>query len=232
MLGFMYRLGLNVEKNTSSSQTFHSKACQYALKIFEMWSNVPCDNGFVFFNDRLYTQNDIVQHHVMSYLADYYKYGYGSRIDKEEAEKWSKKDEKELERLRKYESIDCKYSSQTLYNNDIRRIYKLENPVIKLFQNHAIGIIKAYHNGLVDITQLQVAFNILASVGKLFRNPDTGYEHRFKDYYWLNKKDHLENIDGESLTIENIDSYGIASCGNIYEKVHPDKCDTIYFKGM
>ncbi|NLT08066.1 MAG: hypothetical protein GXY08_00950, partial [Ruminococcus sp.] len=97
---------------------------------------------------------------------------------------------------------------------------------------HAIGIIKAYHNGLVDITQLQVAFNILASVGKLFRNPDTGYEHRFKDYYWLNKKDHLENIDGESLTIENMDSYGIASCGNIYEKVHSDECDNIYFKGM
>lgn len=226
MLGFMYRLGLNVEKNTSSSQTFHSKACEYALKLFEMWSDISCDNDFVF-NGRLYHQEDVVQHHLMSYLADYYKYGYGSRIDKEEAEKWSKKDEKELERLRKYESIYCKYTPQIV---DIRRIYKLENPVIRLFQNHAIGIIKAYHKGRTDITQLQAAFSILASVGKLFRNPDTGYEHRFKDYYWLNKKDHLENIDGDYREIEKMERYQIISYGNTYVKVKPSECDTIDFK--
>lgn len=93
----------------------------------------------------------------------------------------------------------------------------------------AIKTIQAYRKGSTDVTQLQAAIKVLASTGMLFRNPDTGYDHRFKDYYWLND-DHLENIDGDYREIEKIERYQIISYGNTYVKVKPSECDTIDFK--
>lgn len=93
----------------------------------------------------------------------------------------------------------------------------------------AIKTIQAYRKGRSDITQLQAAIKVLASADMLFRNPDTGYDHRFKDYYWLNN-DHLENIVGDYREIENIERYQIISYGNTYVKVKPSECDTIDFK--
>ncbi len=92
-----------------------------------------------------------------------------------------------------------------------------------------LKMIRAYRKGRADMTQLQAAIKVLASAGMLFRNPDTGYDHRFKDYYWLND-DHLENIDGDYREIEKIERYQIISYGNTYVKVTPSECDTIDFK--
>ena len=93
----------------------------------------------------------------------------------------------------------------------------------------AIKTIQAYRKGSTDVTQLQAAIKVLASTGMLYKNPDTGYDHRFKDYYWLNN-DHLENIDGDYREIEKIERYQIISYGNTYVKVKPSECDTIDFK--
>lgn len=90
----------------------------------------------------------------------------------------------------------------------------------------AIKTIQAYHKGCSDITQLQAAFKALAGTGNLYKNPDTGYEYRLRDYYWLNN-DHLENIVGDYREIENIERYQIISYGNTYVKVKPSECDSI-----
>lgn len=92
-----------------------------------------------------------------------------------------------------------------------------------------LKMIQAYRKGSTDVTQLQAAIKVLAGAGMLFRNPDTGYDHRFKDYYWLNG-DHLENIDGDYREIERIEKYKIVSYGNTYVKVNPSECDNIDFK--
>lgn len=93
----------------------------------------------------------------------------------------------------------------------------------------ALKTIQAYRKGRADITQLQAALKLLASTGMLFRVPDTCYEHRLKDYYWLNA-DHLENIEGDYREIERIEKYRIFSYGNVYEKVKPSECDDIDLK--
>lgn len=84
----------------------------------------------------------------------------------------------------------------------------------------ALKTIQAYRKGRTDVTQFQAALKVLASADMLFKNPDTGYGHRFKDYYWLNN-DHLENIDGDYREIEHIENYQIVSYGNTYVKVKP-----------
>ncbi len=93
----------------------------------------------------------------------------------------------------------------------------------------ALKTINQFRKGRADLSQLQTAFKALAGVGNLYKNPDTGYDNRCKDYYWLNN-DHLENIDGDYREIEKIERYQIISYGNIYVKVKPSECDTIDFK--
>ena len=93
----------------------------------------------------------------------------------------------------------------------------------------ALKTINQFRKGRADITQLQAAFKALAGTGNLYKNPDTGYEYRLRDYYWLNY-DHLENIDGDYREIEKIERYQIISYGNTYVKVKPSECDTIDFK--
>ena len=94
----------------------------------------------------------------------------------------------------------------------------------------ALKTIQVYRKGRADISQLKAAVKVLASADMLFRNSDTGYDHRFKDYYWL-INDHLENIDGDYREIERIERYQIISYGNTYVKVKPSECDNIDFKG-
>ncbi len=86
--------------------------------------------------------------------------------------------------------------------------------------------INHFRKGRADIVHLKAALKVLASADKLFWNPDTGYDHRFKDYYWLNS-DHLENIEGDYREIERIEKYQIISYGNTYVKVKPSECDNI-----
>ena len=93
----------------------------------------------------------------------------------------------------------------------------------------ALKTINHFRMGRADLSQLQTAFKSLAGAGNLYKNPDIGYEHRFKDYYWLND-DHLENIDGDYREIVKIERYQIISYGNTYVKVKPSECDTIDFK--
>ena len=95
----------------------------------------------------------------------------------------------------------------------------------------ALKTIQAYRKGRADVTQLKAALKVLASADMLFKNPDTGYDHRFKDYYWL-INDHLENIEGDYREIERIEKYQIVSYGNTYVKVKLGECDTIDFKGL
>lgn len=95
----------------------------------------------------------------------------------------------------------------------------------------ALKTIQAYRKGRADISQLQAAIKVLASAGMLFRNPDTGYDNRCKDYYWLNN-DHLENIDGDYREIEHIEKYQIVSYGDTYIKVKTSECDTIDFNDI
>lgn len=95
----------------------------------------------------------------------------------------------------------------------------------------ALKTIQAYRKGRADISQLKAAVKVIASADMLFKNPDTGYDHRFKDYYWLND-DHLENIEGDYREIERIESYQIVSYGNTYVKVKPSECDTIDFNDI
>ena len=90
----------------------------------------------------------------------------------------------------------------------------------------ALKTINQFRKGRADITQLQAAFKALAGTGNLYKNPDTGYEYRLRDYYWLNN-DHLENIVGDYREIENIERYQIISYGNTYAKVKPIECDSI-----
>lgn len=90
----------------------------------------------------------------------------------------------------------------------------------------ALKTINQFRKGRADLSQLQTAFKALAGVGNLYKNPDTGYDNRCKDYYWLNN-DHLENIDGDYREIENIERYQIISYGNTYAKVKPIECDSI-----
>lgn len=90
----------------------------------------------------------------------------------------------------------------------------------------AVKTINQFHKGRADLSQLQTAFKALAGVGNLYKNPDTGYDNRCKDYYWLNN-DHLENIDGDYREIEKIERYQIISYGNTYVKVKPSECDSI-----
>jgi len=65
----------------------------------------------------------------------------------------------------------------------------------------ALKTINQFRKGHADLSQLQTAFKALAGAGNLYKNPDTGYDNRCKDYYWLNN-DHLENIDGDYREIE------------------------------
>lgn len=95
----------------------------------------------------------------------------------------------------------------------------------------ALKTINHFRRGRVDLSQLQTAFKALAGVGNLYKNPDTGYDNRCKDYYWLNNN-HLENIDGDYREIEKIERYQIISYGNTYVKVKPSKCDNIDFKWL
>ncbi len=95
----------------------------------------------------------------------------------------------------------------------------------------ALKTIQAYRKGRADISQLQAALKVLASAGMLFRNPDTGYDHRFKDYYWL-INDHLENIEGDYREIEHIEKYQIVSYGDTYVKVKPSECDKIDYSEL
>ena len=67
----------------------------------------------------------------------------------------------------------------------------------------AIKTVQTYRKGRTDITKIQAALKVLACADMLFRNLDTCYDHRFKDYYWLNA-DHWENIDGDYREIERI----------------------------
>ena len=93
----------------------------------------------------------------------------------------------------------------------------------------ALKTINHFRRNRADVMQLQNALKALAGVGNLFKNPDTGYNNRFKDYYWLNN-DHLENIDGDYREIERIERNKIVSYGNTYVKIKPSECDSIDFK--
>lgn len=95
----------------------------------------------------------------------------------------------------------------------------------------ALKTINQFRKGRADLSQLQTAFKALAGVGNLYKNPDTGYDNRCKDYYWLNN-DHLENINGDYREIEKIERYQIISYVNTYVKVKPSECDTIDFKKL
>ncbi len=95
----------------------------------------------------------------------------------------------------------------------------------------ALKTINHFRKGRTDVTQLKAAVKVLASADMLFKNPDTGYDHRFKDYYWL-INDHLENIEGDYREIEHIEKYQIVSYGDTYIKVKTSECDTIDFNDI
>lgn len=111
----------------------------------------------------------------------------------------------------------------------MKNIHLLFDNISIIAKKQALKTIQAYRKGRADLSQLQTAFKALAGVGNLYKNPDTGYDNRCKDYYWLNN-DHLENIDGDYREIEKIERYQIISYGNTYVKVKPSECDTIDFK--
>lgn len=108
----------------------------------------------------------------------------------------------------------------------MQRFPSFFNIILDTGTKQAIKTIHLFHKGRADIAHLKAALKVLASADKLFWNPDTGYDHRFKDYYWLNS-DHLENIEGDYREIERIEKYQIISYGNTYVKVKPSECDNI-----
>ena len=113
----------------------------------------------------------------------------------------------------------------------MRDFYSIVDDVSTSITKQALKTINHFRRGRADLSQLQTAFKALAGAGNLYKNPDTGYEHRFKDYYWLNN-DHLENIDGDYREIEKIERYQIISYGNIYVKVKPSECDSMDYSEM
>lgn len=105
------------------------------------------------------------------------------------------------------------------------------NEASNAITKQALKTINQFRKGRADISQLQAAFKALAGAGKLYINPDTGYDNRCKDYYWLNN-DHLENISGDFQEIEKIEKCQITSYGIIFERVKPSECDNIDFNGI